>query len=51
MVSVEFGQEKFNAFVGFVMIVIALLFLLYMGSSMVDSTREYWTYTVPVMNI
>ena len=32
MVSVQFKQEKHNALVSFLMIVIAVLFLLYMGS-------------------
>ena len=31
MVSVQFKQEKHNALVSFLMIVIAVLFLLYMG--------------------
>jgi len=34
MVSVELKQEKHNALVSFLMIVIAALFLLYMGSSL-----------------
>lgn len=42
MVSVEFKLEKHNAFVSFLMIVIALLFLLYMGSSLVHSTKTFW---------
>lgn len=42
MVSVEFRQEKHNALVSFVMIVIAALFLIYMGSSLVHSTKEFW---------
>lgn len=36
MVSVQFKQEKHNALVSFLMIVIAVLFLLYMGSSLVN---------------
>ncbi len=43
MVSVEFKQEKYNAWVSLLMIIIAVLFLLYMGSSLVDSTREFWS--------
>lgn len=39
MVSVQFKQEKHNSFL---MIVIAVLFLLYMGSSLVNSTRTFW---------
>ncbi len=42
MVSVEFKQEKHNALVGFLMIVIAVLFLLYIGSSLVHSTKTFW---------
>ncbi|WP_294620257.1 hypothetical protein [uncultured Bacteroides sp.] len=42
MVSVQFTQEKHNALVGFLMIVLAVLFLLYMGSSLVHSTRSFW---------
>ena len=37
MVSVQFKQEKHNALVSFLMIV-----LLYMGSSLVHSTRTFW---------
>ena len=40
MVSVQFKQERHNALVSFLMIVIAVLFLLYMGSSLVNSTRR-----------
>ncbi len=42
MVSVQFKQEKHNALVSVLMIVIAVLFLLYMGSSLVHSTRTFW---------
>ena len=42
MVSVQFKQEKHNALVSFLMIVITVLFLLYMGSSLVNSTRTFW---------
>lgn len=42
MVSVQFKQEKHNVLVSFLMIVIAVLFLLYMGSSLVHSTRTFW---------
>lgn len=42
MVSVELKQVKYNAFVSFLMIVIAVLFLIYMGSSLVNSTKEFW---------
>lgn len=42
MVSIDLKQEKQNAFVSFLMIVIALLFLLYMGCSLVRSTKTFW---------
>ncbi|EJW99558.1 hypothetical protein EVA_12360 [gut metagenome] len=42
MVSVEFKHEKHNVFISLLMIVIAILFLLYMGSSLIDSTRAFW---------
>lgn len=42
MVSVEYKQTLHNLCVSLLMIVIALLFLLYMGSSLVASTREFW---------
>ena len=42
MVSVELNQEKHNALVSFLMIVIAALFLFYMGSSLVHSTIAFW---------
>lgn len=42
MVSVEYKQEKYNALVSLLMIVIAVLFLLYMGSSLVHSTKTFW---------
>jgi len=42
MVSVEFKLERYNAFVSFLMIVIAVMFLLYMGSSLVHATKNFW---------
>lgn len=36
MVSIEIKQEKHNALISFLMIVIAVLFILYMGSSLVS---------------
>lgn len=42
MISIDLKQEKLNAFISFLMIVIALLFLLYMGSSLVHSTKIFW---------
>lgn len=42
MVSLELKQAKYNAFVSFLMIVIAILFIIYMGSSLVNSTKQFW---------
>lgn len=42
MVSIEVRQEKHNALISILMIVIAVLFLLYMGSSLVHSTKTFW---------
>lgn len=42
MVSIELKQEKHNALVSILMIVIAVLFLIYMGSSLVHSTKVFW---------
>ena len=42
MVFIPLKQEKYNAMIGFLMIVIALLFVLYMGYSLVQSTRSFW---------
>ena len=41
MVSVQYNQNLHNVVIGIVMLVIAILFLLYMGDSMVHSTREF----------
>lgn len=52
MVSVELKQEKHNALVSFLMIVIAALFLLYMGSSLVHSTKAFWeNYSIEAAGI
>lgn len=42
MVSIEYKQERYNALIGFLMIIIAVLFLIYMGSSLVHSTKVFW---------
>lgn len=42
MVSVPFKEEKHNVLIGILMIVIAILFILYMGSSLVHSTQAFW---------
>ncbi|TWJ11008.1 hypothetical protein JN06_02521 [Bacteroides zoogleoformans] len=50
MVSVGLKQEKHNALVSFLMIVIAILFLLYIGSSLVHSTKTFWeNYSIEEM--
>ena len=41
MVSIQYNQNLRNAVIGIVMLVIAILFILYMGDSMLDSTREF----------
>lgn len=41
MVSIQYNQNLHNAIIGIVMLVIAILFILYLGDSMVDSTREF----------
>ena len=41
MVSIQYNQNLYNAIIGIVMLVIAILFILYMGDAMVDSTREF----------
>lgn len=42
MLSVDYNQEMRNALIGFVMFIIAVLFLLYMGSTMVQSTHSFF---------
>lgn len=42
MVFAELKQERHNAFIGLLMLIIAVLFLFYMGSSLVSSTRAFW---------
>lgn len=42
MFSIQYNNQNLhNAFIGIVMLVIAILFILYMGDSMVNSTREF----------
>ena len=41
MVSIQYNQHLHNVVIGIVMLVIAILFILYMGDAMVDSTREF----------
>ncbi len=40
--SVDYKKEKFGVAVAFLMFVIALLFVYFMGSSLVHSTRSFW---------
>lgn len=42
MIFIPFKQDRYNALVGLLMIVIALLFVLYMGHSLVQATRSFW---------
>ena len=42
MFSIQYNNQNLhNAVIGIVMLVIAILFILYMGEAMVDSTREF----------
>ncbi len=42
MITVLFRHKRFYITVGIVMIVIAILFILYLGSSMLRSTATFW---------
>ncbi len=42
MVSIGFREERHNVLVGVLMIVLSLLFLFFMGRSMVHSTHSFW---------
>lgn len=42
MVSVDFKEERNNILVGILMIVLSILFLFFMGRSMVQSTQSFW---------
>lgn len=42
MVSIQLNENKHNLLIGVIMAVVAVLFLLYMGSSMVRSTKAFW---------
>ena len=42
MVFVPFKQGKQNVVIGFLMLIIALSFVLYMGYSLVRATRAFW---------
>lgn len=41
MLSIQYNQNLRNVVIGIIMLVIAILFILYMGDAMVDSTREF----------
>ena len=43
MVSIPLNEEnKHNLLIGVIMVILAVLFLLYMCSSMVRSTKAFW---------
>lgn len=42
MVSIQLNENKHNLLIGVIMVVVAIFFLLYMGSSMVRSTKAFW---------
>lgn len=42
MVSVDFKEERNNILVGILMVVLSVLFLFFMGRSMVQSTQSFW---------
>lgn len=42
MVSIQLNENRHNLLIGVIMAVVAVLFLLYMGSSMVRSTKAFW---------
>lgn len=43
MVSVDFREERHNVLIGVLMIILSLLFLFFMGRSMVRSTHTFWS--------
>ncbi|HJF91106.1 MAG TPA: hypothetical protein K8W02_01770 [Mediterranea massiliensis] len=42
MVSIQLNENRHNLLIGVIMVILAILFLLYMGSSMVRSTKAFW---------
>lgn len=42
MVSIQLNENRHNLLIGAIMVILAVLFLLYMGSSMVRSTKAFW---------
>ena len=42
MVSIQLNENRHNLLIGVIMVILAVLFLLYMGSSMVRSTKAFW---------
>ncbi len=42
MFSIPLNESRHNLLIGLLMLVLAVLFLLYMGSSMVRSTKAFW---------
>ncbi len=43
MVSIQLNENRHNLLIGVVMFIVAILFLLYMGSAMVSSTKAFWS--------
>ena len=43
MVTVDFREERHNILVGVLMIILSLVFLFFMGRSMVHSTHAFWS--------
>ena len=50
MNSSIFEQRSRFAMIGALMVIISLLFLFYMGSSLVSSTKKYLEQSVPMLN-
>ena len=42
MVPIPLNEHRHNLLIGLLMLILAVLFLLYMGSSMVRSTKAFW---------
>lgn len=39
----QFSEERRNVVIGLVMIILAVLFVLYMGTSLVHNTLDFWS--------
>ena len=44
MFSIQLNENRHNLLIGVVMFIVAILFLLYMGSAMVSSTKAFWAF-------